>query len=500
MEIALFRANIASPLWGLDAGGVTYGIYKPIELARPIHCEKASSNNRFIHIHGRDPYAHVPSPTTLGRPMSPKKLRSSEGESLAPQKKKKIRLEERVGANQAPIGDLGTKTSQAAAVGAPRSDLGVQDAAERGAAVVPVVDGRGSAATSDSAGGTSARGRPWTVSVALPGSIVDNAQTHELRSHLVGQVARACAIFNVDEIVVFTTDSARASSRDPSAHGGKGSGGRSKSDGTVFMARLLQYIECPQYLRKHIFPVHPDLRCAGLLAPLDAPHHLRIDEPCEYREAVVVSPGSTARRGAQANPAAGPDGTVENAEEVTDAPHESGMSESVYTGLRKELRIGRTLPVGTRVTVRMPPPNSSNARSATVVPPREPREAAGMYWGYDVRVANGLAAVWSECPYEGGYDLSLGTSEHGAPVAPSERALELPSFRHLIIVFGGVEGLEPAVAAEDLLADCEDDVPSLFDHYLNLCPGQGSRTIRTEEALLVGLAALRPSIERAACR
>ena len=46
------------------------------------------------------------------------------------------------------------------------------------------------------------------------------------------------------------------------------------------MARLLQYLECPQYLRKHIFPVHPDLRAVGLLAPLDAPHHLRIDEPC----------------------------------------------------------------------------------------------------------------------------------------------------------------------------------------------------------------------------
>ena len=37
----------------------------------------------------------------------------------------------------------------------------------------------------------------------------------------------------------------------------------------------------------------------------------------------------------------------------------------------------------------------------------------------------------------------------------------------------------------------------LFDHYLNLCPNQGSRTIRTEEALLVGLSALKPHIERA---
>ena len=427
--------------------------------------------------------------------MLRKKLCSSDVESLVPQKrKKKIRLEERVGANQAPIGDLTTQ----AAVDVPQCESAAQVDVESGAVTVQEC---ASAASTGGPGAPSARGRPWTVSVALPGSIVDNAQTHELRSHLVGQVARACAIFNVDEIVVFTTESGRASSRDASAHGGKGGGGRSKSDGTVFMARLLQYLECPQYLRKHIFPVHPDLRCAGLLAPLDAPHHLRIDEPCEYREAVVVSPGSTARRAAQPNPAVGADGAdnAENVAEAIDAPHErAGTSGSIYTGLRKELRISRTLPVGTRVTVRMPPPNSSNARSATVVPPREPREAAGLYWGYDVRVANGLAAVWSDCPYEGGYDLSLGTSEHGTPVTHSERALKLPSFRHLIIVFGGVEGLEPAVAAEELLADCEDDVSSLFDHYLNLCPGQGSRTIRTEEALLVGLAALRPSIERAA--
>ena len=41
------------------------------------------------------------------------------------------------------------------------------------------------------------------------------------------------------------------------------------------------------------------------------------------------------------------------------------------------------------------------------------------------------------------------------------------------------------------------DPASLFDHYLNLCPRQGSRTIRSEEAVLVGMAALRPHVERA---
>ena len=38
------------------------------------------------------------------------------------------------------------------------------------------------------------KGRPYTVSVALPASIVANAQSHELRSYLVGQIARACTV------------------------------------------------------------------------------------------------------------------------------------------------------------------------------------------------------------------------------------------------------------------------------------------------------------------
>ena len=46
-------------------------------------------------------------------------------------------------------------------------------------------------------------GRHYTLSVALPGSILNNAQSLELRTYLAGQIARACTIFCVDEIIVF---------------------------------------------------------------------------------------------------------------------------------------------------------------------------------------------------------------------------------------------------------------------------------------------------------
>lgn len=60
------------------------------------------------------------------------------------------------------------------------------------------------------------------------------------------------------------------------------------------------------------------------------------------------------------------------------------------------------------------------------------------------------------------------------------------------MVFGGLQGLEAALENDDTLN--VDDPSLLFDYYLNTLPEQGSRTIRTEEAILVSLAALRPKL------
>lgn len=46
------------------------------------------------------------------------------------------------------------------------------------------------------------------------------------------------------------------------------------------------------------------------------------------------------------------------------------------------------------------------------------------------------------------------------------------------MVFGGLQGLEASVDTDQNLDVTDPSV--LFDLYLNTCPGQGSRTIRTE--------------------
>jgi len=50
--------------------------------------------------------------------------------------------------------------------------------------------------------------------------------------------------------------------------------------------------------------------------------------------------------------------------------------------------------------------------------------------------------------------------------------------RHLIIAFGGLGGLESCLESDESIKD--DNPASLFDLYINSCPDQGSRTIRTE--------------------
>ncbi|XP_030625515.1 putative methyltransferase C9orf114 homolog [Chanos chanos] len=300
------------------------------------------------------------------------------------------------------------------------------------------------------------RGREYTVSVALPGSVMDNAQSPELRTYLAGQIARACAVFCVDEIIVFDEQGEEAKTVE-----GEFKGVGKKGQACVQLARILQYLECPQYLRKSFFPKHQDLQFAGLLNPLDSPHHMRIDEEAEFREGVVL-----------------------------DRPSKAGKGSFVNCGMRKEVQIDKQLQAGLRVTVQLNKNQNSESRvfKGTVVAPHVPRTQRGLYWGYSVRLAPCLSAVFTGCPFKEGYDLTIGTSEKGS----NSDHNTLPMFKHMLVVFGGLQGLEASVDADQNLDVSDPSV--LFDLYLNTCPGQGSRTIRTEEAILISLSSLRQKI------
>ena len=91
------------------------------------------------------------------------------------------------------------------------------------------------------------------------------------------------------------------------------------------------------------------------------------------------------------------------------------------------------------------------------------------YWGYSVRVANSLQAVFNECPYPEGYDLKLGTSDKGK-IIDFEDFSDWEDFKHGLIFFGGLEGIEGLAELEEDSELKPQDVHKLFDMYLNTCP------------------------------
>lgn len=65
--------------------------------------------------------------------------------------------------------------------------------------------------------------------------------------------------------------------------------------------------------------------------------------------------------------------------------------------------------------------------------------------------------------------MTIGTSDKGSNVHDIPK--ESMEYNHALIVYGGLQGLEPALENDDKL-NVED--PSLiFDYYLNAVPGQG---------------------------
>ncbi len=129
---------------------------------------------------------------------------------------------------------------------------------------------------------------------------------------------------------------------------------------------------------------------------------------------------------------------------------------------------------------------------AEPVHPTAPRTDAGYFWGYTVRKCDSLSAVFTQSPYEDGYDVSIGTSERGVPLSTAFPDSKQLNFTHLLVAFGGPRGLEFATMNDGELSNiAQGRTKELFDHWVNVLPNQGTRSIRTEEAMPIALMGLR---------
>jgi len=273
------------------------------------------------------------------------------------------------------------------------------------------------------------------ISMAIPASLVSDVPHLREKTFKIGLVGRAAAIFRVDEIIVFPDVLDSDQSKEAS-----------------LIATVLSYMETPQYLRKRLFKIKPELRYVGILPPLRTPHHPLMNKLKdltlgEHREGVVV-------------------GLVKKGSFV-----DIGVEQPV---LISEKRI----PVNTRVSTKIidlgKPPR------AVVVSRDEIRE----YWGYQVVVSN---MAFGQLAKSRSFDLTVATSKHG--VAFMEVIEELvkrwKESRRVLVAFGApTRGLYEIVAQEDL------KLGEVTDFVVNTIPGQGTDTVRTEEAVYASLAVL----------
>ena len=271
------------------------------------------------------------------------------------------------------------------------------------------------------------------VSVAIPASVVSDTPHLREKTSKIGLIGRAAAIFRVDEIVIL-----------PDAPNG------SQKTEMDLVSTLLSYLETPQYLRKRLFKLNPDLQYAGILPPLRTPHHplkrrmkdLRVGE---FREAVTMS------------------GTEKQT--------------LVDIGVEQPASIwGKDLAVGKRVTVKV------IKVGKLVEVELANRDEAPSYWGYTVTV--------EKCPFgsflkKRDFDLTVATSRYGSPFADvaGEIVERWKAANTVLVAFGAPsQGLGDIVGREGRM------LSELVDFVVNMVPMQGTETVRTEEALIASLA------------
>ncbi len=243
------------------------------------------------------------------------------------------------------------------------------------------------------------------LSIAIPSSSLINESDEKIKAYKVGMIARAAAVFRVDEIIIY---------RDP------------LRDESEFIAEILEYLETPQYLRKHLFPLKSTLRYAGILPPLAIPSHktkhLKIGE---IREGVVRH--------------VAPDGT-----------------RWVDVGVKALAPLKSSAPKGARVTVRICSTNPLLVEEA---------EPEG-YWGYKVRRMELEDVMKRE-------NVVITSRRCDTPEPSSIR-------RDVTLIFGnpeeGVFEIGKRLGIE-MRAECWNTVPL-----------QGTKTVRLEEAIFATLA------------
>ena len=273
------------------------------------------------------------------------------------------------------------------------------------------------------------------LAIAIPASFVSDIPHLREKTAKIGMIGRAAAIFGVNEVIIFPDDPTVNQSRESN-----------------LISTVLSYIETPQYLRKYLFKMEPELRYAGILPPLRTLHHpltkrLREMKVGEFREGVTVS-------------------RVKDGVLVDVGVERPFLVEDKETKLNKRVTV--------RTITLTPEPK------ATVVK----RKEIPTYWGFQVTTSD---LPLGQLVKQHGFDLVIATSRLGTLFTNVKEAIltRWKNSYQVLVAFGApTRGLYEIAKLENIVLD------QIANFVINMIPSQGTETIRTEEAVFASLAVL----------
>jgi len=276
--------------------------------------------------------------------------------------------------------------------------------------------------------------RNINLTIAIPSNVLEDCSDLRAKTLKIGQIARAASIFKVRKIIIYSISKAYLTKY---------------SNDIELIKEILEYLDCPQYLRRIIFPKLPILQYVGILPPLRTPHH-----PLENKLAKI--PPNSIREGA--------------------VLYSNDSYSELEIGLETPLKLQiPNLPKKRRIILKLE--KLENSISGVLIT----RESVKEYWGYETQIFK--ASLQNFVSLFSNY-LAIATSKRGTPLSMKDIEFfrELKEKTNILILFGS-----PNFGLFDIFKTQDIDLVNSVNLTINFVPNQGTQTVRVEEAIYSAL-------------
>ncbi|EGW35406.1 uncharacterized protein SPAPADRAFT_58623 [Spathaspora passalidarum NRRL Y-27907] len=353
-----------------------------------------------------------------------------------------------------------------------------------------------------------------SISICIPTSVISQKNAYNLQqiTTIVYQIAKACTIYNVSEIVVLDVPEKKEEEPEPTVEVVSGDKGGKKlkfnfdddlskdvpakkeiqeetteDDKAILLASLLQFFITPPYLVKTMFSPALNPNFKSILAKFKyafklpkittLPFMNNNQTYKDFKEGIII-PKETPK--------------VRRKTSVKKVKAANKVTVSKYVNIGEaqalELNIKREIPINSRVTV--------DLKNKTIVSPLQAYGIVGhkAAFGYHVRVVKQFSKLFTECPIPEGYsssvyvncDVYFGSNEKISDLTNLPQ-LEVNSAdkNNVLVVVGNYKYLQTSFEDDKTNLEGVESVSQMFDGKLTIPTG-----VKIEDAVLISLAKL----------